>query len=211
VLCAGGALLSIHPDGTQRRQWQFLQRNSVLAALSDAMVVVQAPLKSGALSAAAHARRLGRPVFVVPHAPWDALGAGSAVELTRGAIAVTSGRQLARALASAHDAQARLPLARHKPASSHAETAAEEEEEEEEEEAAAPFHLGEHATSEQRTLWDAIEDRPQHLDAIAARCQLPRASLASAILTLTFEGAVVEQPAGHFRRTSDHPSKLNNP
>jgi DNA processing protein len=70
----------------------------VLVACSAAVVVVQAPLRSGARNAALWARRLGRPLFVVPHAPWEAAGAGCVEELKLGATPLTSAKQVVRAL-----------------------------------------------------------------------------------------------------------------
>ena len=49
----------------------FLARNRVLVALADAVVVVQAGPRSGALHAASWARKLGKPLWVVPVAPWN--------------------------------------------------------------------------------------------------------------------------------------------
>src|SRR6185503_16237641 len=88
VLEQGGALLARVPDATPPTPPGFLRRNELLAALTVATVVIEAGLKSGARSTAAAARRLGRPLCAVPHAPWDALGAGCALELARGARAV---------------------------------------------------------------------------------------------------------------------------
>jgi DNA processing protein len=44
----------------------FAKRNAVIAALSSAVVVAEAPAGSGALISARDALRLGRPVFAVP-------------------------------------------------------------------------------------------------------------------------------------------------
>jgi DNA processing protein len=88
VLRSGGALLARVPDGVRPMPSGFIQRNVILAALTEATVVVEASLKSGARSAAAAARRLGKVLCVVPHAPWDAGGAGCALELARGARAI---------------------------------------------------------------------------------------------------------------------------
>lgn len=44
----------------------FLQRNRLIAALSSALVVVEAREKSGTMSTVAHAERYGKPVFAVP-------------------------------------------------------------------------------------------------------------------------------------------------
>src|SRR6266704_3150125 len=49
ILAAGGALVSQFPDGTAPRRHNFPARNLTMAALSDAVVVVEAVQGSGAL------------------------------------------------------------------------------------------------------------------------------------------------------------------
>ena len=61
-----GALASEHPAGTRVFRGSFLERNRLIAALSAATVVVEAAERSGALSTATVARRLGRIVLAVP-------------------------------------------------------------------------------------------------------------------------------------------------
>lgn len=65
MLAAGGAVVSPYPPRHAARPGQFLQRNGIVAALSDAVVVVEAPARSGALNTAGWAA--GRiPVLAVP-------------------------------------------------------------------------------------------------------------------------------------------------
>ncbi len=65
MLAAGGAVLSPFPPDHAAFPAQFLQRNGVVAALADAVVVIEAPARSGALNTAGWAA--GRvPVFAVP-------------------------------------------------------------------------------------------------------------------------------------------------
>lgn len=60
-----GAVISPYPPERATYPHQFLERNGVVAALSDAVVVVEAPARSGALNTANWAA--GRiPVFAVP-------------------------------------------------------------------------------------------------------------------------------------------------
>jgi DNA processing protein len=61
-----GALISQYAIGTKPAEYRFLQRNQLIAALADALLVVEAPAKSGALSTAHAANDLGRDVYVVP-------------------------------------------------------------------------------------------------------------------------------------------------
>ena len=65
-IAAKGGLLSEYPLGTPPRAGQFPRRNRIIAALGDAVVVVEAAHRSGALITAALARSLGRPVLAVP-------------------------------------------------------------------------------------------------------------------------------------------------
>jgi DNA processing protein len=83
VVDAGGAYLSLDPGMSARGR--FFPRNAVLAALSDAVVVGEANARSGSRNAAKHARSLGRALFAVPAAGWNAKGWGSNAELRLGA------------------------------------------------------------------------------------------------------------------------------
>jgi DNA processing protein len=61
-----GALVSEYPLDLPAAKWTFPQRNATIAGLSDALVVVEAPVGSGALITAEAMADLGRPVFAVP-------------------------------------------------------------------------------------------------------------------------------------------------
>jgi len=65
-IAASGAVVTEYPDGTSARKWMFLARNRLIAACADAVVVVEARERSGALATAAHARGLARPLLAVP-------------------------------------------------------------------------------------------------------------------------------------------------
>lgn len=99
VVAKGGAYLSPFATGVVARQHQFFLRNAVLVALSHALVIVEMPVRSGAKNAARAARRLGRPLFVVPSAPWNPSGLGGLLELERGALPASSVAPVLRLLA----------------------------------------------------------------------------------------------------------------
>ena len=61
-----GVIASELPPGTNPTRWTFPHRNRLLAALGDAVMVVEASITSGALQTARWALDLGRPVFSVP-------------------------------------------------------------------------------------------------------------------------------------------------
>lgn len=66
ILETGGFLVSEQPLGTPPSKERFLRRNRLVAAMTQATVIVEAGLRSGTMSTAAWAWRLGRPVFAVP-------------------------------------------------------------------------------------------------------------------------------------------------
>jgi DNA processing protein len=89
-----GALLAERVPDPRRFASAFLARNRLIAALARVVIVAQAPVVSGALSTAAHARKLGRPVMAVPHAPWEVRGAGCLTLLANGAHVCRSSRDV---------------------------------------------------------------------------------------------------------------------
>ena len=66
ILETGGAVVSEYPPGTPPDRWRFPARNRIIAAISSAVIVVEAAKKGGALITARLAAEIGRPVFVVP-------------------------------------------------------------------------------------------------------------------------------------------------
>ena len=89
-IAARGTLVSEHPPGTCPRPWSFPRRNRIIAALADAIVVVEARVRSGALITARLGLEMGREVFVVPGFPDSPLSAGPLALLRDGARAVRS-------------------------------------------------------------------------------------------------------------------------
>ena len=55
--------------GEKDLRWQFLRRNELVAAFSMGAIVAETGTRGGTLNTVGHLRRLGRPWFVVRHAP----------------------------------------------------------------------------------------------------------------------------------------------
>ncbi len=66
LLEGGGAIVSEHPPGTAPRTGTFPRRNRIISGMAGAIVVVEAPIRSGALITAAWALEQGRDVFLLP-------------------------------------------------------------------------------------------------------------------------------------------------
>lgn len=103
IVRGGGALVSEVPVGATVGRPDFARRNRVIAGLAQAVVVVEAPDRSGALMTAAAARRLGLEVYAVP-GPIDAMASRGCNRLIADAEAtlVTSVAALVRQIGLAH-------------------------------------------------------------------------------------------------------------
>jgi DNA processing protein len=195
VVRGGGALLSVFPPEAKATRTSFLERNGLLAALAEAVVVVQAGLPSGALSTASWAKRLARPLYVVTFPPWAGKGfEGSAVELRAGARPLVSVDAFLRDARLARPAEKKGGRAQKSPSRE--------------------------LTKEELALLAALEFSPLHTDEIAARIskaspntspnagpdtgelsnEVSSRTVAWALLTLALENVVVEGPTGFFRR-----------
>lgn len=77
LLHAGGAIISEYGPGVPPAPWQFPARNRIIAALSDAILVVEARERSGALITVDFALSYEVPVFAVPGEITSPLSAGT--------------------------------------------------------------------------------------------------------------------------------------
>ncbi len=164
-----GALLSEHGIDQPRYASVFLARNRLIAALARLTIVVQAPVPSGALSTAAHARELGRLLLAVPHSPWDVRGEGCLMLLATGAeICRSSADVLARiapeALPTRTPRRSRRPL----------------------------------DDPDQQSVVEALSEGPHSADGLCDRTQLPAPRVQRAVLMLLLSGEIEEIGAGRY-------------
>jgi len=93
-----GLLLSEYPPEQTPRKFHFPERNRIIAALSSALVVVQAGEKSGALITAGFALDLGREVLAVPGAADQPVSRGAHQLLREGAAVAETALDVLRQL-----------------------------------------------------------------------------------------------------------------
>jgi DNA processing protein len=93
-----GLVVSEYEAAIEPAPWRFPARNRVIAGLCEAVVVVEARERSGALITADFALDEGREVFVVPGEITAALSAGTNALLKLGATPLTSPRDVLDAL-----------------------------------------------------------------------------------------------------------------
>ncbi len=182
IVRSGGAMLWPFRPEAPAHSGSFLARNRVLASLADVLVVVQAGLPSGALSAANCARKLSRPVWVVAGSPWASTGfEGGAAFLAASradpnVLALTSTKLFLNSLGGStvalSDAQSLRWVTT----------------------LAA-------LTGAEKAMAEAVSREPKHADELAAAAGLSAGAAATALLTLALEDVVVEGPGGFYRRT----------
>ena len=148
----------------------FLQRNRLIAALSSALLVVEAREKSGTMSTVAHAERYGKPVFAVPGSIYSPNSAG-----TNGLL--RDGR--ARAVCTAEDLLGPLGLHPDKPA-------------------AVTARRPEPVSDIERKVLACIGPKPVGLEELCVNTGLPTAVLLSTLMKLELSGRVFKQPGQRY-------------
>ncbi len=94
IVTYGGALISELDDITRAAPWTFPQRNRIMAALSDALLVIEAEEKSGTLITARLALELGKDIGAVPGEIFSATSSGTNTLIHEGAYPIASSLDL---------------------------------------------------------------------------------------------------------------------
>ncbi|SHP73675.1 DNA protecting protein DprA [Mycobacteroides abscessus subsp. abscessus] len=84
LLESGSVFLSKYPPGTPVKQQHFVERNALISAWSNEVIIVEAGVKSGALWTAKFAERQKREVYAVPHPIYSLEGEGCNLLLANG-------------------------------------------------------------------------------------------------------------------------------
>jgi len=177
-IAARGTLLSEWAHGEPIGKHVFLQRNRLIAALAAATVVVEAAAASGALSTAAYARGLGRPVLAVPGDVDRETARGCHRLLRKGAALCEQAADVLEAIGAAGETD--RPGVRA---------------------AAAPAAETEARTPEARVL-AALDRVPRTVDALALAAALGVPETLAALLALEWAGAAESRPGQRWTRRS---------
>ncbi len=98
IIESGGAVISEYPPDFPASKITFPARNRIISGLSLAVLVIEAPQKSGALLTARYALAQGRKLFVVPGSIYQPNSVGTNYLIKKGAQAVTEPKDILRAL-----------------------------------------------------------------------------------------------------------------
>lgn len=173
IVGAGGGVLTETAPGAATFRASFLLRNRIIAALARAVVVVEAPARSGTLSTVRHARALARPVFAVPWSPLDEPRAGGVALLAEGgARACRDASDVLAALGWPRAQDAALPRLDRPDASSC-------------------------GGSSEAMVLAALARGARHVDGIVEATGLPVALVSSTLLSLVLEGRATQEDGVH--------------
>lgn len=171
-----GGLLTEYPFGTPPDAYNFPARNRIIAGLADAVVVVEAAIKGGALITAQLALDYDREVFAVP---------GSLMsEYSAGCHALIS-KQQAHVFTSTTDLVEELRWNRP------------------EEEGTKPALLAVDLNPGEQIIVSLLDQQPQgyQLDELSWRSQIPLSQLAGVLLELELRGLVRALPGKKYALT----------
>ena len=174
IVAGGGALVSQFPKGALPRRQNFPARNVTMAALSDAVVVVEAIQGSGALITAEAALDLHKEVMAVPGSVFSPLSVGTHALLRDGAGLVQNARDVLVALSLGGEVLDD-PLA-------------------------TPKHLGFKLPAERDGILSHLSDvLALNAAEIARKLQLPIAEVLGRLTALELSGAVRRHGGGYVK------------
>lgn len=97
IIQAGGGLLSEFEDDFRATQWSFPQRNRIMAGMSDAVLVIEAEIKSGTLITSRLATEYNREVMTVPGSVFSKTSEGPHMLIRLGATPITKSENILEA------------------------------------------------------------------------------------------------------------------
>lgn len=170
----GGAILSEYPSGYTPYRQRFLERNRIIAGLSQATVVVESDVKGGAMSTANMAFSYSREVLAVPGRPCDPMSSGcnSLIRRNKAAL-VTNAADIMEALSWKPDD---IPVD------------------------VASRNLFPELDGDCKAIYDALRFSKEALsvDALFSLTLIPVARVISALGELEFDGIVAKHPGNRY-------------
>jgi len=214
-----GCLISEYPPGSRPFSWNFLQRNRIISGISDGVLVVEAPLRSGALNTARHAFSQGRDMFVVPGNLGVDSCLGSNGLLQEGAYAALSGWDVVKHYENLYpgaveNRQITLENLREKEPPKVAEEAAAPKKAQQKMETSSQISIDNREKStysvidkrpvslndQEEAVLKLLGEAPELIDGIIDRAEMPAAAVQSVLTRLTIKGVVKQYPDGRVSR-----------
>ena len=202
---ACGCLISEYPPGTPPLAWNFPRRNRIISGLSDGVLVVEAPEKSGAMITARAAIDQNRDVFVVPGNIDVITCEGSNRLLQEGAYPVFSGWDVVKNYASVYpdtvveklgEKKAKALKVAQKPVLPDKISI--------DKEAPRTYSVfvekPQEMTEEEKRLFDCLDRRARPIDEVAALADQPVGNALSVLTKMAMRGIILMHPGKLFSR-----------
>ena len=206
-----GCLISEYPPGHRPYPWNFLERNRIISGVSEGVLVVEAPEKSGALNTARHAFDQGRDLYVVPGNLGVDTCLGSNALLQEGAFAALSGWDVVKHYAFLYPGVvANRPVSLTETAAWEAETGILPEKGEDKKPRSSQIVIDNEDKStysvinkqpaslsgQENAVFALLSDTPQLTDSILDASDLPSGTVQSILTRLAIKGLVTQYPDG---------------
>ena len=172
IVEAGGWIVSHRPPQRSPSRYEFLKRNRIIASMSDAVIVVRAPIISGALGTARHAKRLGKSVFAVPGDPTNQNAEGCNLLLKQGAKPYTCPKDVVEIVGTQNASQLSLAFGSKKK------------------------ELKTEKHSDPLGIISAIKKGASDIDSLLVKTGVSLEKLHEAILMFELDGLIVSTPSG---------------
>lgn len=178
ILSNNGCVVSEYFPGTQPDKWMFPQRNRIVAGMSQAITIVEAPESSGALITAHMAFDSGGEVFVVPgRIDTPTFKGSNALVVNRKAHLITSAEDLLKEMnwvkvESPHLVPTVVEL-----------------------------------FGREKEIYDLLVEVPTHFDVLCERTGMPAGEMSATLTMLELAGIVVRHPGDWYSKvTKDNPA-----
>jgi len=180
-----GLVVSEYPQGTPPDRTHFPQRNRIIAGLCRAVLVMEAPIKSGALITAYIANEYSRDVYALPDSPDNKKCLGCLSLLSKGAHLITGEEDLLAMLGE-------LPSLDLQPQNSLPQN--------QQELFSTPPPAIAQLPPNLLKFWQAIPLEPITFDAIVQAMHTSAAEVAGALLQLELLGLITQLPGMRYQR-----------
>ena len=210
-----GCLISEYPPGSRPYPWNFLQRNRIISGVSDGLLVVEAPEKSGALNTARHAFSQGRDLFVAPGNLGVDTCMGSNALLQEGAYAALSGWDVVKhyeplypGVVEKRQVEVKMPLPKvaqtqvmpEKGEKKKADTSQNAIDNLEKSTYSVINKRPNNLSDQENGVLALLGDTPQLIDSVMDASDLPSGTVQSLLTRLTIKGLVIQHPDGRISK-----------
>ncbi len=174
IIAAGGAIVSEYPSGVTPYRSRFLERNRIVATMTDAVLVAESAEKGGAMSTAAVASSYGRELLALPGRVGDEMSAGcNRLIRSQKALMAGSAVEMMSMLGWQPKAVRTAPKQR---------------------------DLFPELTGKEKSIYDALRfsQEPLPVDALRERTGIPIHELMASLGEMEFEGIIDRLPGNRF-------------